>query len=109
MSLAAFQGKTVLITGGASGIGQGPAEELGRCGALVVIADRQLELAEKRAADIRLAGGKARAEALDVRDASAFADLAIRIRAETGSITASTVEATRQCSGMVSNCRPLPG
>ncbi|MCB1615061.1 MAG: SDR family oxidoreductase [Pseudomonadales bacterium] len=86
MSLAAFQGKTVLITGGASGIGQGLAEELGRCGALVVIADRQLELAEKRAADIRLAGGKARAEALDVRDASAFADLAIRIRAETGSI-----------------------
>jgi NAD(P)-dependent dehydrogenase (short-subunit alcohol dehydrogenase family) len=64
--------KVVLITGGASGIGRAFGEVLAERGAHVVLADRQLDLAESVAADIRQNGRSASAVALDVRDADAF-------------------------------------
>jgi len=67
----AFEGKTAIVTGGASGIGRALCEELARRGATVVVADRQSSLAEMVAS--ALPG--ARAVALDVRDAEAFAAL----------------------------------
>lgn len=64
--------RVALITGGASGIGRAIGEALGRRGAVVVLADRQLEAAEAVADGIRSRGGRARAAPLDVRDLDAF-------------------------------------
>jgi NAD(P)-dependent dehydrogenase (short-subunit alcohol dehydrogenase family) len=59
--------RVAIVTGGASGIGRALAEELGARGFQVVLADRQIELAEEAAAAIRERGGSASAAALDVR------------------------------------------
>lgn len=54
-----YQGKGVLVTGGASGIGAAAAQRYGREGAGVCVADLNLEGAERIAGLIREAGGKA--------------------------------------------------
>lgn len=68
-----FTNKVAFITGGASGIGAALAKQLASRGATVVIADRQLDLAESVTALIRAGGGKAVARELDVRDMNAMA------------------------------------
>lgn len=60
--------RVVLVTGGASGIGQATAEILARDGDAVVVADRNLAAAEAVAAGIRSAGGSARARAFEAGD-----------------------------------------
>jgi NAD(P)-dependent dehydrogenase (short-subunit alcohol dehydrogenase family) len=60
-----------IITGGASGIGRALGEALARRGAEVVLADRQIELAESVADGIRVKGGRATAAELDVSDFTA--------------------------------------
>jgi NAD(P)-dependent dehydrogenase (short-subunit alcohol dehydrogenase family) len=59
--------KTVVITGGASGIGAALGRELARRGAQIVLADRQLDLAETVVSEIVRSGGRAVAMELDVR------------------------------------------
>lgn len=66
-----FTNKVAIVTGGASGIGAALAKALAARGARVVIADRQLELAESVASAIRATNGSAFARELDVRDANA--------------------------------------
>jgi len=66
-----FTDKTVLVTGGASGIGLATARALAQAGANVGIADLQFDAAETHARSIIADGGAAMAFALDVRDASA--------------------------------------
>lgn len=61
-------GKTAIITGGASGIGKALAQALAAAGADVVIADRQLDVAEEVAREQRDVGRLATAVELDVRD-----------------------------------------
>lgn len=61
-----FDGATAIVTGAASGIGRALAEELGRRGCEVVLADLQIELAEEVASGIRISGGKATAKEVDV-------------------------------------------
>ena len=61
-----------VVTGAASGIGRALAEAMAARGAPVTLADRQLELAEQVAAEIRRRGGSADAVELDVRDAARF-------------------------------------
>lgn len=63
-----FDGQVTLITGGGSGIGRGIADLLSSLGAHVVLASRKLERVEAAAAEIRAAGGRASAVAVDVRD-----------------------------------------
>jgi len=61
-----LKGKVILITGGASGIGQATALAFGREGASVVIGDLDGAGGEKTVADIRQKGGEARFVRMDV-------------------------------------------
>jgi NAD(P)-dependent dehydrogenase (short-subunit alcohol dehydrogenase family) len=70
-----FDGATAIITGGASGIGRALAVELAKRGCEVVLADLQIELAEKVALEIRASGSKAEAVELDVTDFPAMQHL----------------------------------
>ena len=67
-TLRIFDGAVAIMTGGASGIGRALSEALGRRGASVVLADRQIELAQEVAAGIQEKGGQASAVELDVTD-----------------------------------------
>lgn len=64
-----FDGKTIIVTGGGSGIGAATAEELGASGAAVIVADLNLADAEDITAAITKKGGKAYAFKLDVAKA----------------------------------------
>ena len=66
-------GRTVIITGAASGIGMGIAKGLANEGSNVVIADLNLESAEQTANEIEQAGGKAIAVQVDVTDRGSVA------------------------------------
>lgn len=65
-----FNGRTLLITGGARGIGRATAVRAAREGANVVIADILDDLGEAAAAEIRSLGGKATFVHADVRKPS---------------------------------------
>ena len=81
--LRTYSGAVALISGGASGIGAALGHALVAQGAQVVLADRQLELAQSVAAGL---GEKARAVALDVRDAEAYAAVAAGVMEREGRI-----------------------
>lgn len=66
-----FEGKTILVTGGGSGIGEAVALQLGREGANVAVADIDKDAAERVAGEITSAGGSAAATVCDVGDADA--------------------------------------
>lgn len=69
MAVQAFSGKLAFVSGAASGIGRAIAEEFGRRGLQVVVADIDLEGAERVAAGIEAAGAsRASAVQLDVRN-----------------------------------------
>jgi short-subunit dehydrogenase len=70
-----FDGATAVFTGGASGIGRGLAEELAKRGCELVLADRQIELAEEVASKICASCGKAKAVKVDVTDFKAVQQL----------------------------------
>ena len=70
-----FNRATAIVTGAASGIGCGLAEELAKRGCDMVLADRQIELAEEVASKICASGGKARASKVDVTDFTAVEKL----------------------------------
>jgi 3-hydroxybutyrate dehydrogenase len=66
---------TILITGGASGIGFGIAAYLANLGHHLVIADIRLDAAQAAVDKIKIQGGKASAIALDVSNALQIAEL----------------------------------
>lgn len=64
-----FKGKTIIITGGGTGLGRSMAEKLSSLGANVVIASRKLEVLEKTAEEISAkSGNKVKVLQLDVRE-----------------------------------------
>ena len=65
--MASLDNKVVLITGPASGIGEGTARVLAAAGAKVVLGARRVEKLEAIAGQIRSQGGQVRIKALDVR------------------------------------------
>jgi meso-butanediol dehydrogenase/(S,S)-butanediol dehydrogenase/diacetyl reductase len=78
---ARMTGRTVIVTGGASGIGAGIASALAGEGANVVIADLNLEAANAQAAKITQAGGQAIAAKVDVTDrASVIAGIELAVK-----------------------------
>ncbi len=70
-----FGGKIAIVTGGASGIGKELCREMGKMGAIVVLADIELEKAQQAAAAITDAGGEAKAVQVDVSDAVAVHEM----------------------------------
>ena len=66
-----LEGKVALITGGARGIGQAIAMTFAREGADIVVADVNLEIAQKTASEIEGLGRKAMALAMDVTNYTA--------------------------------------
>lgn len=75
-------GQTAVITGGGRGIGFACAEAMGEAGALLVILEPDLAIAEAAVETLRAKGFKAEAVAADIRDAAAITactdDLAAR-------------------------------
>lgn len=61
-----LQGKTALVTGASSGIGNTVAKGLAKVGATVVVAARRADRLEKLVAEIEQAGGRAIAVNMDV-------------------------------------------
>jgi 2,5-dichloro-2,5-cyclohexadiene-1,4-diol dehydrogenase 1 len=75
-----FENKSIIVTGGGSGIGSEVAKQLGEAGALVTIADVNKEGAERIVEHIKASGGKAQFIHTDVSeegDVKAMVDQAI--------------------------------
>jgi meso-butanediol dehydrogenase / (S,S)-butanediol dehydrogenase / diacetyl reductase len=82
MMSSRMQNRTVVITGGASGIGLGIAKGLAAEGANVVIADLNLESAQQATDEIIAAGGHAVAAQVDVTSrASVQAGIELAVKA----------------------------
>ena len=69
--MSKLQAKTVIVTGGAGGIGGATCRRFAAEGAKVAVFDMNLEAAEKVAADIRATGGQAAAFKCDITDRAA--------------------------------------
>ncbi len=61
-----FTGKVAIVTGGASGVGRELSRALAGDGAIVVVADINLDGAKKTVSEIKAGGGTATAEKVDV-------------------------------------------
>jgi 3-hydroxybutyrate dehydrogenase len=81
-----LKNKVAFVTGAASGIGEQCARKLASLGAAVVIADLNLENAQKVASSIVAAGGKALAVVMDVTSEEAVNSGIERAVKELGSI-----------------------
>lgn len=81
-----FNNKVAVITGAASGLGQGFATVMAANGATVVAADINFEGVEKTVERITAAGGKATAKQIDTRDSAAVERLVDEAVAEHGRI-----------------------
>jgi NAD(P)-dependent dehydrogenase (short-subunit alcohol dehydrogenase family) len=78
--VAEFDGKTVLITGGGSGIGLATARRLVGAGADVVLAGRRLEIVEEAARELDPSGDRTLAVSTDVSKLDELDELIARIR-----------------------------
>lgn len=70
-----FSNATAIVTGAASGIGKAIAQELSSRGCMVVLADRQIELANELEKEINSNGGYALAREIDVSNYAAVEEL----------------------------------
>ncbi len=69
--MSKLQGKTVIVTGGAGGIGGATCRRFAAEGAKVAVFDMKLDAAEKVAAEIRATGGQAAAFKCDITERAA--------------------------------------
>jgi citronellol/citronellal dehydrogenase len=81
-----FAGRTIIVTGGGSGIGRCTAHELAALGANVVLVGRRAANLTAVANEITADGGKGSAAACDIRDENAVKETVAAIVAEHGPI-----------------------
>ena len=79
-------GKTIIVTGGAQGIGLSIAKSVASEGAIVVVVDIQEEEARDTCIQLEAAGYRAEPAALDVRNEAAFTALADSVLTKHGQI-----------------------
>jgi len=82
-----LHGKTALVTGASSGLGQHFARVLANAGAKVVLAARRLDRLQQVEAEIRAEGGQAFAVALDVTDRASITKAFDAAEAALGPVT----------------------
>jgi NAD(P)-dependent dehydrogenase (short-subunit alcohol dehydrogenase family) len=82
-----LQGKTALVTGASSGLGQHFARVLANAGAKVALAARRLDRLQQLEAEIRAAGGQAAAVTLDVTDRASIIKAFDTVEAGLGPVT----------------------
>lgn len=82
-----LKGQTALVTGASSGLGLRFAKTLASCGAKVALAARRVDRLEGVVAEIRDAGGTAKAFALDVADADQLKAIVPKVEAALGPVT----------------------
>jgi citronellol/citronellal dehydrogenase len=87
-----FEGQTIIVTGGGSGIGRCTAHELASLGAHVALVGRTLEKLDQVRLEIAEDGGSASAHACDIRD-----ELAV------GQTIDAVLEARGRLDGLVNN------
>lgn len=81
-----FEGQTIIITGGGSGIGRATAHELASLGAHVVLAARKAERLEQVRAEVVAAGGSASVCVCNIRDEAQVAALFETVMTERGAV-----------------------
>lgn len=81
-----FEGRTVIVTGGGSGIGRCTAHELASLGAAVALIGRTRDKLERVCAEIAQAGGKASAHVCDIREEEAVQRAVAEVLAAHGRI-----------------------
>lgn len=81
-----FEGQTILVTGGGSGIGRCTAHELAALGAHVAIAGRKAEKLEAVKSEIEAAGGTCETHTFDIREEAQVEESIARIVARNGRI-----------------------
>jgi short-subunit dehydrogenase len=82
----AVEGKTVLITGGSSGIGKAAAQKVAAAGGEVVLVARTREKLDNAADEIRIAGGIAHVYSCDLSEMDAIAEMADKVLADLGRV-----------------------
>ncbi len=82
----AVEGKTILITGGSSGIGEAAAKKIAEAGGTVVLVARTRENLEKVASEIRGNGGTAHIYPCDLSDMDAISAMADQVLADLGGV-----------------------
>ncbi|MFN8621855.1 MAG: glucose 1-dehydrogenase [Chloroflexota bacterium] len=97
-----LQDRVALVTGAGSGIGEAIARRFGTEGAVVVATDRHAETAERTAAAIREAGGRAEAHALDIAEEGSASTLVAEVAPRLG-----TIDVLVNNAGVGSDLAPL--
>ncbi len=96
-----FEGKSVLVTGGAHGIGRASALRFALEGASVAVVDLRAQDGEQVAKECSAAGGRGRAYRADVADADEVAATVTQIVDEFGGIDVLHSNAGRLSAGTV--------
>ncbi len=101
-----FAGRTVVVTGGGSGIGRACAQAFAAEGARVAIVDRDAAGAEATAGAIRSQGGEAIVRVSDVSDPGAVEADALALLTDWGHIDVLVTSAGWSCGGTATTTSP---